>query len=566
MGNYLDLRFCSCCVRYRFRSESLVQSPLTVAPSVLTRTLCSNLRTEENMTANIPQSDDPSMGHTEPSFTPGANSVHSNKTPDSCYDDEKNDPKKRSCLQTEHLLGESKIQGVLRKTDPFLQASDLISSPTLRKVLSPNPDLPKDKTYSQNTKFLKGARTENHQDNSLTMYECISGTESGLDQDKNSQTMKEMSPVFKSQMDTMSSTSTTTEQTIYFKSFPSDCHCTLAKASSSSPQASSLPQSKTPPQTDTIPHDDGPIKFSVTYTKSSSTTPQLSSLPHLYPEPRHGLDSWIPFTQTSKETLSVSRPSSLTATTTVTQKPVYSQSSPSEAYCTLGQPSSTHKTQQECPFSDGGEHLPDVHVPISPEPNNISNIKISSSTTVNSNRIISKESHQTVAFLHESLTSTCTQQCVHDSGITPSSPARPAAPPQPQPQAQTQALPQQDNLHVNSHHHPFSSPHLLTPDNDPNICQPMAIREEIRLTPQIQGPPLPAPPSPLPKAQTETLPQGKASKSGPPCITRPLSRATVMKGSPVTLELEVTGQSKPTLTWWVANNQLNNNTQASWDY
>lgn len=86
----------------------------------------------------------------------------------------------------------------------------------------------------------------------------------------------------------------------------------------------------------------------------------------------------------------------------------------------------------------------------------------------------------------------------------------------------------------------------------------MAIREEIRLTPQIQGPPLPAPPHP----QAESLPQGKASKPGPPRFTRPLSRATVMEGSPVTLEVEVVGQPEPKLTWWVAYNQLHNNTQA----
>ncbi|XP_072253877.1 uncharacterized protein [Leuresthes tenuis] len=119
------------------------------------------------------------------------------------------------------------------------------------------------------------------------------------------------------------------------------------------------------------------------------------------------------------------------------------------------------------------------------------------------------------------------------------SPAQSAAPPQPE--ALTQAPAQQSNPHVT----PSSSPHLLTPNQDPDICLPTAIREEIRLTPQIQGPPLPPPPL----AQAEPLPQGKPSRPGPPCFTRPLSQATVMEGSPVTLEVEVMGHPEPRLTW-----------------
>ncbi|XP_047193080.1 uncharacterized protein LOC124850984 isoform X1 [Scophthalmus maximus] len=126
--------------------------------------------------------------------------------------------------------------------------------------------------------------------------------------------------------------------------------------------------------------------------------------------------------------------------------------------------------------------------------------------------------------------------------MTSSCPAKSAA--SSQPEAQTQALTQQANPHVTS---PSSPPHLLTSDQDPDICQPMAICEEIRLTPQIQGPSLPAPP--LPQAQAESLPQRKASKLGPSCFTRPLSRATIMEGSPVALEVKVTGQPEPTLTW-----------------
>ncbi|XP_047193081.1 palladin-like isoform X2 [Scophthalmus maximus] len=128
--------------------------------------------------------------------------------------------------------------------------------------------------------------------------------------------------------------------------------------------------------------------------------------------------------------------------------------------------------------------------------------------------------------------------------MTSSCPAKSAA--SSQPEAQTQALTQQANPHVTS---PSSPPHLLTSDQDPDICQPMAICEEIRLTPQIQGPSLPAPP--LPQAQAESLPQRKASKLGPSCFTRPLSRATIMEGSPVALEVKVTGQPEPTLTWFI---------------
>ena len=39
-----------------------------------------------------------------------------------------------------------------------------------------------------------------------------------------------------------------------------------------------------------------------------------------------------------------------------------------------------------------------------------------------------------------------------------------------------------------------------------------------------------------------------------PNFSRLLSNVTVMEGSPVTLEVEVTGFPEPTLTWWVAYN------------
>ncbi|KAJ0005749.1 hypothetical protein NQD34_015643 [Periophthalmus magnuspinnatus] len=119
---------------------------------------------------------------------------------------------------------------------------------------------------------------------------------------------------------------------------------------------------------------------------------------------------------------------------------------------------------------------------------------------------------------------TSTQQCVHDSGFS----SQLAAPPLPE--AKVKALPQQANMHVT----PTFTSHqlLLTPDQDPDICQPCTIREEIRLTPQIKGP------SVSPHDQDECS-----------CSTKPVSKATVMGGSPVTLEVEVTGQPEPTLTW-----------------
>lgn len=124
------------------------------------------------------------------------------------------------------------------------------------------------------------------------------------------------------------------------------------------------------------------------------------------------------------------------------------------------------------------------------------------------------------------------------------------------PRSLAPALPQQSNLHDALLPPP---PHLLTPEPDANICQPETICEEVRLTPRVRGPPLPAPPTP-PQVYTESLPQGKGSKSAPRCFRQPPSRASVMEGSPVTLE--VSGQPEPSLTGWVAYNHLHTNTAA----
>lgn len=147
----------------------------------------------------------------------------------------------------------------------------------------------------------------------------------------------------------------------------------------------------------------------------------------------------------------------------------------------------------------------------------------------------------------ECLTSSSSQQHLHEPGVAPGSSAGPGAPPPPQ----------QADLHD-----PHPPPHLLTPQADANVCQPVSICEEIRLTPQIRGPPLPSPPAPPAPPQVEAPPQGKGPSSAPRCFSRPLSGAAVMEGSPVTLEVEVSGHPEPTLTGWVAYNHLHGNTAA----
>ncbi|XP_047457609.1 golgin subfamily B member 1-like isoform X2 [Mugil cephalus] len=268
----------------------------------------------------------------------------------------------------------------------------------------------------------------------------------------------------------------------------------------------SCPQSPTPMdhlyKGQTRPQDTGLLKSSTTVPRDNNT----------YLDSRGGLDQNRPSSQSSEEASSGSTAQSLSTTTPPTHKQT--------SYC-----------QSRAPQRPSSQEKRDfLHVHLLPP--------------------ISTCTHQTICSLHYSSTSASTQQCVHNSSMTPSSPA-PHSPPPPAPSgAQTQALAQQANLHVSP---PSPPPHLLTPHQHPDICQPVSIREEIKLTPQIQGLPLPppappAPPAP-PLAQAESLPQGKASKAGHPCFTRPWSRATVMEGSPVTLELEVTGHPEPRLSW-----------------
>ncbi|XP_032364328.1 uncharacterized protein ccdc141 [Etheostoma spectabile] len=424
---------------------------------------------------------------------------------------------------------------------------------------------------------LKSRSTCLQTDTTLPQYEYLSqsnqGLRRGLDQDVLSfQTSKVTSASSIPQSSSLT-TDTTVKQTC--QSSPPDTQQTLPQASNS-PQGSGSFQSESflkinlvtqergfaqsPSLRDRI-EDTGLLKSCATCLQSTTSLPQEGNISQNYPASMRGLGQDVPFSKTSKETSSVSINQSRNLTTTV--KPTEScQSSSPDAHHTL--PQASNSPQESWLFQS--ESLPKINLVAqdrgfaqSPSlrdsyrdtcplpPKDMSNISISSGTITSSNRVSSKQNHQTVYSLQKSLISTCTQQCVHD-GMVPDSPAKPTSPPPPpHPKPQTQASAQQANPHVT----PFSSTHhLLTPYQDPNICQPMAVCEEIRLTPQIQGPPLPAPPpAPLPQVQAESLPQGKASKSGPPCFTRPLSRASVIEGSPVTLEVEVTGQPEPTLTW-----------------
>uniref|UniRef100_A0A3Q3JC78 Ig-like domain-containing protein n=1 Tax=Monopterus albus TaxID=43700 RepID=A0A3Q3JC78_MONAL len=312
------------------------------------------------------------------------------------------------------------------------------------------------------------------------------------------------------------------------------------------PQSSYCPQAFDDADPDLLKHKALPqhtslLKHSTTFPQIRTVICQENTFTQSIPDSEHGLNQAINPPQAKKETSPVSKHQryDLTSISTVTsQQTAYSQSLPSDSHCTLTEASSSLRSQQENHFTQASRSLPDVYVPNPSEPSSMRNISTSSS------RFSSKQSHQRLCSLHESLTSTCSQQRVHDPGRTHSSPARPTAPRQLK--AQILTLAQQANPHVTP---PSSPSHLLTPEQDADICQPVAICEEIRLTPQILGPPLPAP-SPPSKDQAESLPQGKASKPGPPCFTRPLSKATVMEGSPVMLEVEVMAHPEPTLTWF----------------
>lgn len=181
-----------------------------------------------------------------------------------------------------------------------------------------------------------------------------------------------------------------------------------------------------------------------------------------------------------------------------------------------------------------------LHIPVPLEPNIVSMM---------SNSEIQSRSVQQKQAVNSPSTLNYNQKSAHDFCMTSSGPTPPTTTITPP----TAILAERSHLH--DHPNPVSPP-LLTTD----VCQPVAVREEIRLTPQIKGPPLLVP-SPAGQTQTGLQPQGRGPRAAVPCWTRPLSRAAVMEGSPVVLEVEVTPHPKPAVTWWVAYNELHSKTQ-----
>ncbi|KAM6978464.1 uncharacterized protein ccdc141 [Tautogolabrus adspersus] len=570
--------------RFRSESSSLVQSVLTVpASSPLTSTLCSILITKEASIAYVPQSSDHPLGAHEPGLPSGSNPVQNSNTADTCSNTDSKVPERNIPLQIGPQIKKHKTQfnqpqrttgtqgkitpniaskgETLLQTDPIPLRAVLSQGP-ISPLLSfyplhsnePHPDLQRVKTPTKDTRFLKSCTTFSQNKTSICQEKSFPhsfpASGMGLHQDKaSSQTEKEAYPVCTLQK-TQESKNSTSINTIYNQSSTPNSTSTLTKACSSPRNSKERPEKKTLSKTEPVlrcsdsalykgSNLPGDIKSSETCVQTFTTLSRDSNLPQ---SSRSSIDQDVLYSQSSKETSSVSLPlsRSLITSTPVIQQTIHSQSFPQGSYCNVSQASSDARLTQESPLSQGVGGLPEVHDAIISQPNSVSNISTSRSTITSTNRFSSEQSHKAVHSFHGS---TCTQQCVHGPGMTPSSLAEPAAPSQPE--AHTQALAQQANPHATPLSFP---PHLLTPDQDPNICQPIATREEIKLTPQIQGPPLPAP-HPLPESLVEYLPQGKASKPGPPCFTRPLSRATVMEGSPVTLEVEVSGHPEPALTW-----------------
>ncbi|KAM4731730.1 uncharacterized protein ccdc141 isoform 2-T4 [Anableps anableps] len=363
-------------------------------------------------------------------------------------------------------------------------------------------------SYTKTDNILPEKKPESHHDPTRQTHQDIKSV-------KNSRTTPQRDSVIKT------STSLVSQQNIYIESSFSGNHRTNLKVSSNSTQESTFSPPSDPVLkfeqssqisnvTDPVLHKDMTQPQDNDPLKPSTTVPQSSTTPQ-DPNPSQTKS------EQDQDVPSPLRDSSLRTTAIIAQQTSFNQSFPSG------------RSQTDTTSSQNPRDLPEDLIHSHPQPKSINNISI----------CCSKQSFQTVYPLQGSLTSNHTQQCVHGPSMTPSS-AQPA-PPHPEPLAQ--ASPHQANLHGTS---PFSPPHVLTPSQDPDICLPMAIREEIILIPQIQGPPLP--PAHLPQPPSESLPLGKASESGLPLFTRPWSQATVMEGSPVTLEVEVMGNPDPRLT------------------
>ncbi|XP_016517765.1 uncharacterized protein ccdc141 isoform X2 [Poecilia formosa] len=351
----------------------------------------------------------------------------------------------------------------------------------------------------------------------LESHHCTSHTHHDMKSVKNSRTPQQDSL-------TKISTSLVSQQNIYIKSCVSGNHSTNPMVCSNSAQESTFNPSSDPvPKfeesshmsgvTDTIPHKDITQPQDNNLLEPSTTKPQSSaSQDPTFSQTRSEPDQDVPLTL---------KDSSISTAATVTQS-IFNQSLPSGR-------SQTNKTS-----NPGPRDPPEDLIQNPPQPKTISNTSI----------CCSKQGLQTVFPLQD------TQQCVHGSSMSPSS-AQPA-PPHPEPQ--THISPDPANLHGTS---PYFTPHVLTLSQDPDICQPLAIREEIRLTPQIQGPPLPS--ARLPQPSSESLPLGKVSEPGLTLFTRPWSQATVMEGCPVMLEVEVMGNPEPRLTRFKLEEDQNQN-------
>ncbi|XP_072541513.1 coiled-coil domain-containing protein 141 [Salminus brasiliensis] len=114
------------------------------------------------------------------------------------------------------------------------------------------------------------------------------------------------------------------------------------------------------------------------------------------------------------------------------------------------------------------------------------------------------ERHQAIYSVHESRTET--QECVHDPV-----PAR--------------------HCHARASNTHASPKPPLTSEQEPELCRPTATREEIRRASGARA-------------------VGNLATAHGPTFSKHLANATVMEGSPVTLEVEVTGFPEPALTWF----------------
>ncbi|KAK1903551.1 Coiled-coil domain containing protein 141, partial [Dissostichus eleginoides] len=508
--------------RFRSESSSFVQSPLTVpAPILFTSTLCSILKTKKTSTANV------CLGGPEPSFPSVSNPLDKGNSSDSCSKKENEVPDKRSPSKTEPVLKEhvsqynqpqrrtgspsmiTQTDGTLLQTDP--QVAELNHIPAKLPQSSCIPEA--FKTPSQETRFLK-INTTFPQIKTLICQK---------------------NRLLQSFPDTVDAVSKQQRDSFISSPFgePSDSHCTLTQSSSNlrpkQEQFKTLPEIgpgkafALSPIMPTLHKNTGLLKSCETCLKTSTTLPENSNLSVSSLDSGSGLDQDVPSSQTSKEESSMSENRKQT---------VYCQSSSLKNH-TLKQSSSNLRSQQEqfmtLPVIDPdteyahSSSLPLLHQDRIQDTGILTSCKtgLQTNTTLPQNSNLSISSLDSGSGLDQDVPSSQTSKEALSDSMPQSSKT-------PEPQALA-------HLHVT----PLSSPpHLLMPDQDPTICQPMTIRPG------------------------RVSSQGKASHPGPPCFTRPLSRATVMEGSPVTLEVEVMALHEPTLTWWVANNQLHNNTHA----